>query len=130
MKKLALLTAVFLTAGITFANTSKNEKVLNDEVTVLATRPAPKLSPFCMSIVKGDLATVQKLLSLGANVNEKSVGRTPAMYAARYNRAEILELLIAHDADLKAKCSGKGLTAMEYAKQSNAVDAIAILEKH
>ncbi|QLE00223.1 ankyrin repeat domain-containing protein [Galbibacter sp. BG1] len=129
MRKLALVIALFLSAGITFANTSKNEKEFKTATTILVVKPSPKVSPFCMSIVKGDLATVQKLISLGADVNEKSNGMTPAMYAARYNRADILELLVLHQADLKTKCSGKGYTAMEYAKLSNAKDAQAVLEK-
>ena len=44
-----------------------------------------EVSPFCMSVVKGDLETVKKLVELGANVNDASLGLTPAMYAARNN---------------------------------------------
>ena len=40
---------------------------------------------------------------------------TPAMFAARYNKAEILELLIENGADLKIK-SDKGYTVKEIGK--------------
>lgn len=81
-----------------------------------------------MAIVKGDLETVKKLIELGADVNEKSNGMTPAMFAARYNKTSILQLLVKHGAELKGK-SIKGLTAMDYAKQSNANDVLAYLER-
>lgn len=87
-----------------------------------------KVSPFCVSIVKGDLQTVKKLVELGVDVNQKSEGMTPVMYAAKYNRTDILKLLIANGADLKAK-SGKGMTAVKYAELHKANDAKAILEE-
>lgn len=86
-----------------------------------------KVSPFCVSIAKGDFQTVKKLLELGTDVNQKSEGMTPVMYAAKYNRIEILKLLIANGADLKTK-SDKGMTALEYAKLHKAEDAKTILE--
>ncbi|WP_335966022.1 ankyrin repeat domain-containing protein [Galbibacter sp. PAP.153] len=129
MKKLAFVTALLLTIGVTFANTSKNEKDFETNTLVSSIAVTPNVSPFCMSIVKGDYETVKKLIDLGADVNAKSNGMTPAMYAAKFNRVDILELLIAKDANLKAKCSKKGLTALEYAELSNATDAIAVLKK-
>lgn len=86
-----------------------------------------KVNPFCISIAKGDIETVKKLLSLGEDVNQKSNGMTPLMYAAKYNRTEILELLIAKGADLKTT-SNKKMTAIQYAKLHGAKDAHKILE--
>lgn len=128
MKKFLLMAAVMLAVGSSFAHSSKNEKNLEGIQSMLLETTA-ELSPFCKAIVKGDVEAVQKLLALGVDVNEKSIGRTPAMYAARYNRVEILKLLIAYEADLKVKCSGKGFTALEYAKNSNADGAAELLEK-
>ena len=68
-----------------------------------------KVSPLCLAISKGDIATVKKFIELGSNVNEKSRGMTPLMYAARYNKAEIIKLLIANGAKLKIK-DDKGFT--------------------
>jgi len=85
------------------------------------------ISSFCMAIVKGDYSTVKSLIALGEDVNQKSLGMTPAMFAARYNKGEILELLIENGADLKIK-SNKGFSVKKYAELSNATDALAILE--
>ncbi|HZW63922.1 MAG TPA: ankyrin repeat domain-containing protein [Flavobacteriaceae bacterium] len=79
-------------------------------------------SPFHLSIVKGDMETVKKLIELGSNVNEKWNGMTPAMYAARYNKVEILQLLIDNGANLKTRCS-KGHTAAYYAELAKATEA-------
>ncbi len=86
------------------------------------------LSSFCKAVVNGDIDTVRKLISLGEDVNQKSLGMTPAILGARYNKAEILELLIAHGANLKTK-SDKGYTAKKYAELSNAAEALAVINE-
>lgn len=87
-----------------------------------------KVNPFCVSIAKGDFQTVKKLLELGTDVNQKSEGMTPAMYAAKYNRIDILNLLIINGANLKIK-SDKGFTALKYAELHKADEAKAVLEE-
>ena len=52
---------------------------------------------------------------------------TPLMYAAKYNRVEILNLLIERGAKLKVK-SDKGYTALKYAELHGAQDTKVILE--
>jgi ankyrin repeat protein len=128
MKKAFLIMILVLTVGSSFANSSKNEKNL-ECIQSMHVQKANELSPFCKAIVQGDLETVQSLLALGADVNEKSLGRTPAMYAARYNKVEILKLLIKYDANLKVKCTGKKFTALEYAQHANATEAAQIIEQ-
>ena len=76
---------------------------------------------------KGDLETVSKLIDLGQDVNKKSNGLTPAMYAAKFNRVDILKLLLEKGAKLKIK-SEKGMTAEQYAKLSNATDILTFME--
>tara|TARA_R110002072_G_scaffold4240_1_gene29918 strand:- start:7157 stop:7558 length:402 start_codon:yes stop_codon:yes gene_type:complete len=78
--------------------------------------------PLHLSVIKGDLETVQKLIALGADVNQKWNGMTPAMYAARHNRVEILKVLIAKGANLKDRCN-KRHNAAYYAKISGATEA-------
>ncbi|MFH4964953.1 ankyrin repeat domain-containing protein [Gaetbulibacter sp. M235] len=87
-----------------------------------------KVSPFCLSIVKGDFETVKKLIDLGADIHGKSDGMTPVMYAARFNRVEILQLLISKGVNLKAK-SDQGLTALKYAELSNALEALSVIKE-
>ncbi len=86
-----------------------------------------EVSIFCKAIMQGDIDTVKRLIELGEDVNKKSLGMTPAIFAARYNKAEILELLIANGANLRLK-SDKGYTAKKYAQLSNATDALAVIE--
>ena len=86
-----------------------------------------KVNSFCVSIALGDIETVQKLLELGEDVNQTSNGMTPLMYAAKYNRTEILKILIEKGANLKAK-SDKRMTALQYAKLHGANDTAAILK--
>ncbi len=85
------------------------------------------ISSFCKAIVKGDYDTVKSLIALGEDVNQKSLGMTPAMFAARYNKADILELLIENGANLKI-ISNNGFSVKKYAELSNATDAMAVLE--
>lgn len=87
------------------------------------------VSSFCKAIMQGDIETVQKLIDLGGeDVNQKSLGMTPpAIFAARYNKAEILQLLIDHGADLRIK-SDKGFSVKKYAELSNATEALQVLE--
>ena len=53
---------------------------------------------------------------------------TPVMYAAKFNRTEILKLLISQGANLKAK-SDKGMTASKYAELHGATDAYIIIKE-
>lgn len=85
------------------------------------------ISSFCKAIVKGDYDMVKSLIDLGEDVNQKALGMTPAMFAARYNRAEILELLIENGADLTLR-SNRGFSVKKYAELSNATDALSVLE--
>lgn len=124
MKKTVLITAIALGLSITTLNARTNVEgsILSEFV-----KPIPTVSPFCASIAKGDFETVKKLIELGTDVNQKSNGLTPAMYAARYNRVDILKLLVDNGAKLNLK-SDKGFSAKKYAKLSNAKDALAYLE--
>ena len=81
---------------------------------------------FCTLIKQGNFEAVKGMIEAGADVNKKSVGMTPLMYAARQNRVEIVKLLIANGADLKAK-SNKGYTALKYAEMSKAHDTAQII---
>ncbi|GAA4108471.1 hypothetical protein GCM10022393_04600 [Aquimarina addita] len=124
MKKTIVIALMILfIAPVSFA--MNKQTTMNTFTQELATK---KLSPFCMAIVKGDLETVKKFIELGSDVNESSEGMTPLMYAARYNRLDIMRVLINEGAKINVK-SGQGFTAMKYAKLSNASEAVALLKE-
>ncbi len=86
------------------------------------------VSPFCISIAKGDYEMVKKMIELGTEVNIYSEGMTPLMYAARYNRLEIIKLLVINGAKINTK-NRKGFNALKYAELSGALDAKKLLIK-
>ena len=124
MKRTIIFTAIAL--GFSFVTLNAATTVANLEVLEVV-KPNPTVSPFCMSIVKGDIETVKILIELGADVNQKSNGMSPAMYAAKFNKVEILKLLVKKGADLDAK-SNKGYKAEKYAELSNAKEVLVYLE--
>ena len=124
MKKTFIITAL----ALCFSIVTVNAKSLDTPVTNYETTAYFKVSPFCVSIAKGDIETVKKLITLGADINEKSNGMTPVMYAAKFNRTDILKFLIAKGAKLKTK-SDKGMTAIKYAELHKANEAHAILKQ-
>ncbi|XLS28354.1 ankyrin repeat domain-containing protein [Flavobacteriaceae bacterium M23B6Z8] len=116
---LCVTTSLFASARTEITTgTFDNETILTEVV-----------NDFCMAIIKGDKAAVEKFIEMGENVNQQSNGMTPVMYAARYNRTEILKALIQHGANLKAK-SFEGHRALKYAELSGADDAAEIIRAH
>lgn len=124
MKKTIIISAIALSCAFYTSNATTTFNTLQP---IKLVKSKVSVSPFCMSIVKGDLETVKKLIEFGADVNEASNGMTPAMFAARYNQVDILELLVKSGADLGTKTE-KGWTALDYAKRSNANDVLAYLK--
>lgn len=123
MKKTIIISAI----ALCFSIVSVNATPLTSTVKIYETAAFFKVNSFCVSIAKGDLDTVVKLIKRGEDVNQKSNGMTPVMYAAKFNRTKILKLLISQGANLKAK-SDKGMTALKYAELHGAKDAAVILK--
>lgn len=84
-------------------------------------------APLVVAISKGEIATVKQIIESGTKVNKKLNGLTPLMYAARYNKVEIIQYLLQKGADRDIKDS-QGFTALKYAELSNAYEAIAVLK--
>ncbi|TPN83050.1 ankyrin repeat domain-containing protein [Aquimarina algicola] len=125
MKKQVLI-ALMMVCSIMISNSVEAKTITND-YNVESVKTKNTVSPFCMAIVKGDLETVKKMIELGSDVNKKSDGMTPVMYASRYNRTEIIKVLVKNGANLKTK-TDKGYTALKYAELSNAKEAIELLK--
>ncbi|MBC3757317.1 MULTISPECIES: ankyrin repeat domain-containing protein [Hyunsoonleella] len=124
MKKTIILSAIALC--VSFLNVNATTTIENSAD--YGIQAVYEVNPFCVSIAKGDFDTVKKLIDRGVDINQKSNGMTPVMYAAKFNRTEILKLLIEKGAKLKTK-SDKGMTAMKYAKIHKATDAEAVLKE-
>ncbi|CAM4094377.1 ankyrin repeat domain-containing protein [Zobellia nedashkovskayae] len=116
-----LFSVMFTTAN---ANSNPSDKAIRS---IKAT--TTNVSPLSLAVVNNDYETVKKFLELGSDVEakEKTMGMTAVMYAARYNNVELVELLVSKGADLSEK-SKIGMTALDYAKLSNASDAVAFIE--
>lgn len=124
MRKTVLIIAVAMVLSVPILNATN--RTSTSIYTFEVSNPS-EISSFCLAIVKGDITTVEKLLELGTNVNEASLGLTPAMYAAKYNRVDILKLLVKKGADLNRR-SDRGFTAKRYAQLSNAKEALKYFE--
>ncbi len=122
-------TIVMLAVATLFSGTYASAKTTSNAVakTLVASPVNAGISTFCKAIVQGDVATVTRLIELGEDVNQKSLGMAPVHYAARYNKAEILQVLVANGADIRVKCD-KGHTAKKYAELSNAEAALAVVK--
>jgi hypothetical protein len=125
MKKTIVYLGVALVAFANVSFASNVNSLSNEEITVSVYEG---VSPLCIAISKGDLEGIKKLVEYGANVNEKSNEMTPLMFAARYNKVEILKFLVSKGAKTNVKDS-KGYTALKYAELSNAFDAVQYLKQ-
>ncbi|TRX16355.1 ankyrin repeat domain-containing protein [Flavobacterium franklandianum] len=125
MKKTIVYLGVALVAFANVSLASNVNSLSNDKKTVWV---YTGVSPLCIAISKGDVESVKKIIEYGADVNEKSNGMTPLMFAARYNKVEILKFLVSKGAKINEKDSN-GFTALVYAEQSNAFDAIEFLKQ-
>ncbi|GGF29706.1 ankyrin repeat domain-containing protein [Flavobacterium limi] len=124
MKKSIVYLGVALVA-FTNVSLASDFKSLNEDKKVIIT--PYDASPLNVAILKGDLQIVLKFIEYGADVNEISEEMTPLMTAARYNKVEIIKILLAQGAKPGIK-NEKGFTAFKYAQLSNAAEAAAILK--
>lgn len=88
------------------------------------------LSALGLCIKESDINCVEKLLELGANVNEElnGDGVTPLILAVAYNNVDLVKVLIKHNAnvDLETK---QGVTARALANSRNNSQIVNLLNK-
>jgi hypothetical protein len=126
MKKLILPMLLFFFA-LSAVNATTNDdetKEVKSEITLVY-----NVNAFCKLIQMGDYDAVKALIKAGENVNEKSNGLTPLMFAARHNKAKIAKLLIDNGAELRTKSDTGNMTALDMAKRSKAIDAIKVIKE-
>ena len=125
MKKLLLSIALLLSVILV----SANNEVPKNGIKINSSDYVSNVNSFCKLIQKGDYNTVKTLIEEGEDVNGKSMGLTPLMYAARHNKADIAKLLIENGAKLKLKSSKKKFTALKWAEMSGAKDSYGVIKK-
>lgn len=124
MKNSVIILGVALVAFANVSMAANHTTTVKENPIVVANYDA---TPLNVAVLKGDIEVVKKFIEYGANVNEKSDDMSPLMTAARYNKVEILKVLLANGARPLDK-NEKGYTALKYAELSNATEAIAILK--
>ena len=124
MKKIilavALLATVFVSAENKNATDCENMYSLENRTSVNA---------FCKLIQMGDYDAVKALIEGGIDVNQKSMGLTPLMFAARHNKLAITKLLIENGAKLKVRSDRKNITALKWAELSKAKDTYKFIKE-
>lgn len=84
-----------------------------------------------ISCLKGDAATAKVLLEHGAYPNFRSKdGFAPLHDAALNGNREVIELLVAHGAEINAVDSESASTALHYAASFNRLNAVKALIEH
>lgn len=126
MKKL-ILPIIACVFAISSVNAKSVETIEKNNSEIVSTY-SYKVNNFCKLIQMGNYEAVKALIEAGENVNAKSNGMTPLMFAARHNKAKIAKLLIKNGAKLKAKSDKSRLTALDLAKRSKAMDAVKVLQ--
>ena len=114
---------------LTFSGAYANTNLEGDIDNIVVTRVNDNINSLCKAAMQGDVEKVRSLIATGESVNEASLGMTPAMYAARYNKAEVLKVLMLNRANLNLK-SDQGYTAKDYAEMSKATEVLEVLNSN
>ncbi|MBF8148444.1 ankyrin repeat domain-containing protein [Winogradskyella sp. F6397] len=125
MKKTVIVLALAL--GFSMSNVNASNDLLTSDLNEVIVKTI-EVSPLCKAVATGNLEEVNKLIKAGANVNAKSNGMMPIHYAAKYNRVEIIKVLITAGSKIHQSCD-KGYTAVRHAQKSNAKDAEMFLKR-
>ena len=111
MKKSVIILAVALAMSTSVLNASNITQVVKDPID----SPAYEVSSLHYAVCAGDIESVKKLIAYGANLNKVIRDMSPLMLAARFNKFEIVEILLASGANPRIE-NEKGLRAIHYAE--------------
>ena len=123
MKNSILSLLLLLSFSASFALTTSHPPVDAIETTSIS-----NVNSFCKLIQMGDYDAVRALIQQGEDLNRKSTGLTPLMFAARHNQPEIAQLLIDNGAKLNSRSEKDGMTALEMAERYNAMDTYEVIQ--
>lgn len=129
MKKSVIVFGILFSVLFNTANANTNPEPNPLKKYEVSKTTSQNVAPISIAIAYNDNETVEKLVSLGADieVRSKKMGMTPLMYAARYNNVKLVKLLIDNGANTEAK-SKLGITALKYAELANAKEVVKYLK--
>ena len=125
MKKIAVTIVLIFSFSISSLSASTSNQFLADHSIAVADYV---VSPLCKAVAVGDIDEVKRLIENGAEVNQKSNGMMPIHYAAKYNRVEIIKVLITAGSEIHTPCD-QGYTALRHAQKAKASDAAQFLKR-
>ena len=120
MKKSLVVLALAL--GFSVSNLNAFNQVVTSNTNYEVVDKKGDIAALCKAVAKGNLEEVNKLIKTGVDVNEKYKGLMPIHYASKYNRVEIIKVLITAGSEIHKPCD-MGYTALSYARKSNAKEA-------
>lgn len=124
MKKSVILLGIALAVMSTNVSKASNIKLL---VKNPIDYRADEVSSLHYAVCAGDIENVKKLIGYGVNVNKLVRDMSPLMLAARFNKFEIIKVLLASGANPRIE-NEKGLRAINFAEYAKATESIAILK--
>jgi len=93
-----------------------------------STEPPPASLSVAEAVTSGDIGKVMESIRLNHSVNARDTGGgTPLIIAASTGNRAIAELLLAHRADIDARESGTGKTALIYAIEQGHLETAELL---
>lgn len=125
MKKSAVVWALAL--GFAVSNLNATNSALKSDFKEDYTKVV-EVSALCKAVVTGNIEEVNELIKAGAKLDVKSNGMLPIHYAAKYNRVEIIKVLITAGSKIHATCD-LGYTPLGHAEKSNAKEAAQFLKR-
>lgn len=123
MKKSVIILSMAL-AMASNASEASNFKLSVKEKTNFSAYVA---SPLHYAVCDGDIESVKKFIKYGVDVNKLSNDMSPLMLAARFNKFEIIKILLANGANPDIE-NEKGFKALKYAEYAKANECILILK--
>jgi ankyrin repeat protein len=125
MKKSVVVLALAL--GLSIPNLNASNEFLTSDFNEVIVKSV-EVSPLCRAVAMGNVEEVNKLIKAGADVNAKSNGKQAIHYAAKYNRVNLIKILITAGSEIHTPCD-QGYTALRHAQKAKAEDAALFLRR-